>query len=208
MTQPQTLVVRTFLDRAEALSHFLLRAGEAPRLIAFDDAVGCPMENALAALEWTAAVGLLPDDDQIHAAYMTSDAAIAVIERKIADQRRYVFFGPRLEALPLDTMDGSVVIDEPGVRAVEFAQRSHAIAHFLRFTGGTGSLLALLGRRAPEVRYLRRWMPHIIPGLDRHGLLVGGWFAASSAGCLFTLTSQDGEAAEGAYRYIEVGLES
>ena len=40
MTSPQTLVVRTFADRAEGLSHFVLRAGEAPRLLAFDDVLG------------------------------------------------------------------------------------------------------------------------------------------------------------------------
>ena len=51
MAEPSTLVVRTFLDRGEALAHFFLRAGEAPRVIAFDDAVGMPMETALAALE-------------------------------------------------------------------------------------------------------------------------------------------------------------
>ena len=43
MSAPQTLVIRTFTDRAEGLSHFILRAGEAPRLIAFDDALGCPV---------------------------------------------------------------------------------------------------------------------------------------------------------------------
>ena len=67
MSTPQTLVVRTFTDRAEGLSHFILRAGEAPRLIAFDDALGCPVESALAALEWTGAVGILTDDDLLHA---------------------------------------------------------------------------------------------------------------------------------------------
>ena len=60
MATPQTLVVRTFTDRAEGLSHFVLRAGEAPRLLAFDDALGCPVETALAALEWTGAVGHSP----------------------------------------------------------------------------------------------------------------------------------------------------
>jgi len=83
MTSPQTLVVRTFTDRAEGLSHFVLRAGEAPRLLAFDDALGCPVETALAALEWTGAVGILPDDDLLHAARLTSETAAAVIERTV-----------------------------------------------------------------------------------------------------------------------------
>ena len=87
MTTPQALTVRSFTDRAEALSHFILRAGEAPRLIAFDDAVGCPLEIALAALEWTRAVGVLPDEDMLHAARLTSETAAAVIERKVDGQR-------------------------------------------------------------------------------------------------------------------------
>src|SRR5256886_6723213 len=43
MTVPATSrQTRTFEDRADALAHFFLRAGEAPRLLAYDDAVGCP----------------------------------------------------------------------------------------------------------------------------------------------------------------------
>src|SRR3989440_2091909 len=56
MTLPATSrQTRTFDDRADALAHFFLRAGEAPRLLAYDDATGCPLDQALAALEWTAA---------------------------------------------------------------------------------------------------------------------------------------------------------
>src|SRR5574339_42680 len=43
-------IMRTFEDRADALAHFFQRAGEAPRLIAYDDAVGLPLDQALAAL--------------------------------------------------------------------------------------------------------------------------------------------------------------
>jgi len=43
-------------------------AGEAPRLIAYDDAVGLPLDQALAALEWTAQVGILAAEDLVHAA--------------------------------------------------------------------------------------------------------------------------------------------
>src|SRR5512146_488724 len=166
MSAPQTLVVRTFTDRAEGLSHFVLRAGEAPRLLAFDDALGCPVETALAALEWTAAVGILPDDDLLHAARLTSETAAAVIERKLPDgARQYVYLGPRLDAPPMDVFEGRVLFDEPGVKAVEFSQRAHALAHFLRATSGTGALLALLGRRAPELRHMRRWLPSIVKEL-------------------------------------------
>src|SRR5690348_10214237 len=49
-----TRIIRTFDDRADALAHFFQRAGEAPRLIAYDDAIGLPLDQALAALEWTA----------------------------------------------------------------------------------------------------------------------------------------------------------
>ena len=203
MTTPQTLSVRSFTDRAEALSHFILRAGEAPRLIAFDDAVGCPLEIALAALEWTRAVGVLPDEDMLHAARLTSETAAAVIERKIDGQRQFIYLGPRLDAPPMDVFEGKVLFDEPGVKAVEFSQRAHAVAHFLRATSGAGALLALLGRRAPELRHLRRWLGPILGELDMPRTLVGGWFAASAAGCL--LAAPDGEPD---YRYIEVGLES
>jgi hypothetical protein len=77
------------------------------------------------------------------------------------------------------------------------------LAHFLRATAGAGALLALLGRRAPEVRHLRRWLGPIIHELDLPRPLVAGWFAAGSAGCLFS--SPEGEPT---YRYIEVGMES
>jgi hypothetical protein len=117
MTSPNTLVVRTFTDRAEGLSHFVLRAGEAPRLLAFDDALGCPVETALAALEWTGAVGILLDDDLLHAARLTSETAAAVIERKSQDGRRFVYLGPRLDAPPMDVFEGAILFDEPGVKA-------------------------------------------------------------------------------------------
>jgi hypothetical protein len=203
MTTPQTVTVRTFTDRAEALAYFIQRAGEAPRLIAFDDTVGCPMEIALAALEWTKAVGVLPDDDLIHAARLTSETAAAVIERKVEGQRQFIYLGPRLDAPPMDVFEGKVLFDEPGVKAVEFSERAHALAHFLRATSGAGALLALLGRRAPEIRHLRRWLGPILGEMDVPRTLVGGWFAASAAGCL--MTAMDGELN---FRYIEVGLES
>lgn len=203
MTDPQTVAIRSFADRAEALAHFILRAGEAPRIVAFDDAVGCPLEIALAALEWTKATGVLLDEDMLHAARLTGETAAAVVERKVEGHRQYIYLGPRLDAPPMDVFEGKVLFDEPGVKAVEFTQRAHALAHFLRATSGAGALLALLGRRAPELRHLRRWLGPILGELDFPRTLVGGWFAASSAGCL--LSAMDGEPN---YRYIEVGLES
>jgi hypothetical protein len=200
---PGTLTIRSFLDRAEGLSHFVLRAGEAPRLVAFDDETGCPMETALAAIEWTHAVGILQDDDMVQAVRLTSETAAAVLERKQAAGRQYVYLGPRLDAPPMDVFEGRVMFDEPGVKAVEFSQRAHALAHFLRATSGAGSLLALLGRRAPEVRHVRRWLPAIVAEIDGHSPVVGIWFAAARAGGLFVCRGE-----ELLYRYIEVGIES
>src|SRR6266550_70415 len=149
---------RSFDDRADALAHFFLRAGEAPRLLAYDDATGCPLDQALAALEWTAAVGILSEDDLIHAARLGADAAAALVERKEGDQRVFIYFGPRMDAPPADPYEGTLLYDEPGVRAYIFAQRVHAVAHFLRATHGVGALIAMLGRRAPELRHIRRWL--------------------------------------------------
>lgn len=49
------------VDRAEALGHFFKQAGEAPRVMAYDEDLGCPLHTALSAIEWTIAVGLLDD---------------------------------------------------------------------------------------------------------------------------------------------------
>jgi hypothetical protein len=87
----------------------------------------------------------------------------------------------------MDVFEGAVLFDEPGVKAVEFRQRSHALAHFLRASPGGGALLSILARRAPEVRHLRRWLGSVIQEL----------------GCLFLPTEADPS-----FRYIEVGLES
>src|SRR2546430_16646563 len=159
MTVPATSrQTRTFEDRADALAHFFLRAGEAPRLLAYDDAVGCPLDQAIAALEWTVAVGILAADDLMHAARVGAESAAAVVERKDGDQRVFIYLGPRMDAPPADPYEGTLLYDEPGVRAYIFAQRVHAIAHFLRASLGLGAVIAMLGRRAPELRHLRRWL--------------------------------------------------
>jgi hypothetical protein len=203
MTEPQTLSIRTFVDRADGLSHFMKSAGEAPRLLAFDETVGCPIENALPALEWTAAVGVLFDDDLLHASRLTSETAAAVVERRSDQGRSYVYLGPRMDAPPMDSADGALLFDEPGVKAVEFRHRAHSLAHFLRATNGSGALLSFLSQRAPEVRHVRRWLGAIIHELDVPRPMFSGYFAATAAGCLFCpAESDDG------YRYIEVGLES
>src|SRR5437867_9410011 len=196
---------RTFEDRADALAHFFLRAAEAPRLIAYDDAVGCPLDQALAAIEWTSAVGILAQDDLIHAARLGADAAAAVVERKDADQRVFIYFGQRMDAPPADPYEGTLLYDEPGVRAYIFAQRVHAIAHFLRATLGLGTVVSMLGRRAPELRHIRRWLQAVFtepPGENSSTQMLAGWFATGSAGVV-VLPRHTGEA----FTYCEVGLE-
>ncbi len=203
MSIPTSLAIRSFADRAEALAHCIRRAGEAPRLLAFDDAVGCPTETLLAALEWTRVVGILPDDDLLHAGRLTADTAAAVVERRDGDRHQWVYLGPRLEMPALDPYEGEVLLDEPGIRSIAFGDRAQALAHFLRATLGTGSLIAQLGRRAPEMRHVRRWLGPIVHELDGPRRWVAGWFAVAAAGSLF-VGDEDGDAK---YRYIEVGTE-
>lgn len=197
--------VRAFEDRAEALAHFFLRAGEAPRLIAYDDAVGLPLDQALAALEWTAQVGILAPDDLVHAARLDPDSAATVVERKDDDgQRAFVYFGPRMDAPPADPYEGTLLYDEPGVRAYLFAERGHAIAHFLRATHGLGAALSMLSRRAPELRHIRRWTQALFaePAVGRSTQLLAGWYATSGAGFLFIPSQSDDP-----FAYCEVAIE-
>ncbi|MGH7529251.1 MAG: hypothetical protein ACREMN_02620 [Gemmatimonadales bacterium] len=199
-----SLVIKSFEDRADALTHFFQRAGEAPRLIAYDDMLGCPLDQALAALEWTGQVGILAADDLVHAARLGADSAAAVVERKDGEQRSYVYFGPRMDAPPADPYEGTLLYDEPGVRAYIFGDRAHAIAHFLRATHGRGAILSLLSRRAPELRHIRRWTQALFaePSADRSTQLLAGWFATGGAGYLF-LPPQPGEPLQ----YCEVAIE-
>ena len=60
-----------FDTRGEALGHFFSRAGDAPRLVAYEEEVGCPLLNALSVLEWTTALGVLRSDDILHAARLS-----------------------------------------------------------------------------------------------------------------------------------------
>lgn len=184
---PLTRSTRTFGDRAEALAHFFGRAGEAPRLVAYDDEMGCPLESALAALEWTNAVGILNENDLIHAARLGGETAAATVERRREGRRVFVYLGPRMDAPPVDPYEGSLLFDEPGVRAYEFAQRAHALAHFLRATQGVGAVFAVLSRRAPELRHIKRWMRALFENSvgERATQLLTAWFATSGAGFLF-----------------------
>jgi hypothetical protein len=207
MTVPATTrLSRTFEDRGEALSHFFSRAAEAPRLLAFDDAVGCPLDQALAAVEWTQAAGILNDDDLMHAAWIRPDAAAAVVERRDGDRRLFAYFGPRMDQPYADLAESELLYDGPGVRAYAFADRAQAIGHFLRATQGVGAMLSLLGRRAPELRHVRRWLKELFaspPATPGSTLLMAGWFATTGAGCLFLPVEMSG-----AFCYREVGVDS
>lgn len=199
---PRTSLV--FADRGDALGHFFQRAAEAPRLVAYDDEVGCPLHNALAALEWTLAVGILDEDDHLHAARLGGETAAAMVERKRGDRRVFVYLGPRMDAPPADPYEGALLYDEPGVRAFEFAQRAHALAHFLRATQGVGAVLSALSKRAPEVRYVKRWLSALVQDRtpEASTQLLAGWFAASGGGLLFAPAGP-----ADAFVYEETGLE-
>jgi hypothetical protein len=203
VTTHTSLAIRTFADHAEALAHCIVRAGEAPRVAAFDDTIGCPTETLLAALEWTRVVGVLPDEDLLHAGRLTSETAAAVVERQSEGKREWIFLGPRMELPQLEAQDGSVVLDEPGVKAIAFESRALALAHFLRVTGGAGAILAQLGRRAPEIRHVRRWLGPIVNELDSPRRWIAGWFTVSRGAALFV----GDEEGDSRYRYIEVGID-
>ena len=177
----------TFTDRAEALGHFFQRAGDAPRFIAYDEEMGCPLHNALATFEWTLEVGILNDADLMHAARLSGETGATVVERLRDGQRTFVYMGPRMDAPPADPYEGSLLYDETGVRAYEFAQRVHAIAHFLRATQGVGSVISMLSRRAPELKHVRRWLGALFQSHapETSNLLLAGWFATSGGGMLF-----------------------
>ena len=175
-------------SRGEAMGHFFAQAGEAPRLVAYEEDIGCPLHTALSVLEWTAAVGILHDTDLIHAARLSGETAAAMVERRSDGKRAFVYFGPRMDAPPADPQEGSLLFDEPGVRAYEFAQRAHGLAHFLRATGGVGAVISFLSKRAPELRHVKRWLGHLFqePRAEGSNNLLAGWFATTGAGLLFT----------------------
>lgn len=196
---------RTRIDidhRSEALGTFFTRAGEAPRVVAYEEDVGCPLHTALSVLEWTSAIGILQDDDFVHAARLSGETAAALVERKIDGQRAFVYFGPRMDAPPADPHEGDLLIDEPGIRAYRFAQRAHGLAHFLRATQGVGAVISFLSKRAPELRHLKRWVGVVFaePEEQVSNNLIAGWFATTAAGFLFA-PAQAGDA----YVYTEVG---
>jgi len=195
-----SIVTQTFAHRAQALAHFFERAGEAPRLVAFDDQLGCPLDTALAVLEWTGAVGILRDDDRIQAARLSGETAATLVERRLDGKKVFVYLGPRMDAPPADGHEGTLLYDEPGVRGYQFVQQALGMAFFLRATQGAGSAISVLSNRAPELVHIRRWLAAILKAPEHKGSsdLLAGWFATSGGGILF----QPGGSGE-SYRYEE-----
>lgn len=204
-TPADARATHVFTDRADALGHFFQRAGEAPRILAYEDEVGCPLHNALSALEWTVAIGILEETDHVHAARLGSESAAAMVERRRDGRRVFVYMGPRMDAPPADPYEGMLLYDEPGVRAFEFAQRVHALAHFLRATQGAGAVISALSKRAPELRHVRRWLSALYqePRPEGSNHMLAGWFSAGGAGVLFA-PRHPGDP----FLYEEVGLDS
>jgi hypothetical protein len=191
-------------DRAEALGHFFTQAGEAPRVMAYDEDLGCPLHTALSAIEWTIAVGILDDADLVHAARLTAEAAAIMVERQVDENRVFIYMGPRMDAPPAAPQEGNLLFDEPGVRGFEFAQRANALAHFLRATQGAGSVISMLSRRPPQLLHIKRWIAALFedPPQDVSNLMIAGWFATSGGGILFA-PARRGDP----YVYEEVGAD-
>jgi len=191
-------------DRAEALGHFFTQAGEAPRVMAYDEDLGCPLHTALSAIEWTIAVGILDEADLVHAARLTAEAAAIMVERQVDENRVFIYMGPRMDAPPAAPQEGSLLFDEPGVRGFEFALRVNALAHFLRATQGAGSVISMLSRRPPQLLHIQRWIAALFedPPQDVSNLMLAGWFATSGGGILFA-PARKGDP----YVYEEVGAD-
>jgi hypothetical protein len=192
-------------DRAEALGHFFLQAGDAPRVMAYDEDLGCPLHTAHSAIEWTIAVGILNDADLVHAARLSGDTAAIMVERQDSGSRVFIYMGPRMDAPPAAPQEGSLLFDEPGVRGFEFAQRANALAHFLLATQGTGSVISMLSRRPPQLLHIRRWIAALFgdPPQDVSNVMLAGWFATSGGAVLFA-PAKKGDP----YVYEEVGAEA
>ena len=198
--------ITEFSERSEALAEFVRAAGDAPRLLAADDAVGCSLFHALAALQWTGETGLVQPTDRLHAVWFQGEAAACVIEREHDGKPLFRFLGPRVETVQRTPADGTRSIDEPFVRGYDFTERWNALSHFLATTQGKGALLSLLNNRAPEVEHLRRWLTDMFQGPLPAGAdhLHAVWAATTAAGFLFPPASY----ADGRKRgwvYVEVG---
>ena len=206
MISPAPRAVREFADRNEAMAEFVRAAGQAPRLLPADDGAGCPLFNALAALQWTGETGLVQPTDRLHAVWFLGETAATVIEREIDGKATYRYLGPRVETQQHTPADGRGSIDEPFIRGYDFSERWSALAHFFVTTQGKGALANILGTRGPTVDHVRRWLTELFQGPLPDGAdhLHGIWSSPVGAGFLFPPT----EYADGRQRgwlYVELG---
>ena len=122
MDSPQVIPRKTnsFTSRGDALGHFFGRAGDAPRLVAYEEDVGCPLHTALSVLEWGCVVGILRDDDLVHGSRLSAETAAALVERIDDGRRIFMYMGPRMDAPPAHPQEGTMVF---GDRAPQDAER-------------------------------------------------------------------------------------
>jgi hypothetical protein len=199
---------REFEERSEAVAEFLRAAGRAPRLLPADDGSGCPLFNALAALQWTGETGLVRPDDRLHAVWFAGESAATVVERSSGGETVFRYLGPRMETRQRSPVDGFAVVDEPFIRGYEFRERWSALAHFLATTQGKGVLVSFLSSRAPEVEHVRRWLLELFQGPVPEGAdhLHAAWFSVTGAGFLFPPASFANAGKRG-WTYVELGGE-
>lgn len=206
MTSPAPRAVREFADGSEAMAEFVRAAGRAPRLLPADDGAGCPLFNALAALQWTGETGLVQPTDRLHAVWFLGETAATVIERDIDGKTTFRYLGPRVETQQHTPADGSRSIDEPFIKGYDFSERWSALAHFFVTTQGKGALASILGTRGPAVEHVRRWMTELFQGPLPDGAdhLHGIWCSTVGAGFLFPpLVYADGR--QRGWIYVELG---
>ena len=68
-----------------------------------------------------------------------------------------------------------------------------------------GAVISMLGRRAPELRHIRRWLQAVFAepaGEDASTQMLAGWFATSGTGVLFLPRQPDQP-----YTYCEIGVD-
>jgi len=198
--------VREFAEAGEAMAEFVRAAGQAPRLLPADDGAGCPLFNALAALQWTGETGLVQPTDRLHAVWFLGETAATVIEREIDGKPVFRYLGPRIETRQHTPTEGSRSIDEPFVKGFDFDERWSALAHFFVTTQGKGALATVLGTRGPEIEHLRRWLTELFQGPLPDGAdhLQGVWASVTAAGFLFPPAAYADGRKRG-WLYVELG---
>ena len=206
MTSPAPRTTREFSERSEAMAAFVQAAGNSAKLLPAEDGAGCPLFNALAALQWTSETGLFQPTDCLHAVWFLGETAATVIEREIDGKPVFRYLGPRVETLQLQPAAGARSIDEPFVKGFDFNERWSALAHFFVTTQGKGALASIDSSHGVGVEHARRWLTELFQGPLPHGAdhLQGVWATTEGAGFLFTpATFADGRTRQ--WVYVELG---